>query len=32
MKVSLRISPFAPVPEVVDFTRTCEDAGFVGGD
>lgn len=30
MRVSLRISPYAPVQEVIDFTRTCEEAGFDG--
>ena len=30
MRVSLRISPYAPVQEVIDFTRSCEEAGFDG--
>ena len=30
MRVSLRISPFAPVQEVIEFTRRCEAAGFDG--
>jgi 5,10-methylenetetrahydromethanopterin reductase len=30
VKVSLRISPYAPMQEVIDFTRSCEDAGFDG--
>src|SRR6476646_3011016 len=30
MKVYVRVSPFAPVQEVVDFTRRCEAAGFDG--
>ena len=30
MKVSLRISPYAPAQETMDFTRSCEEAGFDG--
>jgi 5,10-methylenetetrahydromethanopterin reductase len=30
MRVVIRVSPFAPVSEVVEFTRRCEDAGFDG--
>jgi 5,10-methylenetetrahydromethanopterin reductase len=30
MRVSVRVPPFAPVPDVVDFTRRCEEAGFDG--
>src|ERR1700716_1779536 len=30
MRVSLRISPFAPVQEVIEFTQRCEEAGFDG--
>ena len=30
MRVTIRVSPFAPVPEVVEFTRSCEAAGFDG--
>jgi 5,10-methylenetetrahydromethanopterin reductase len=30
VRVSLRISPYAPIQEVIDFTRSCEDAGFDG--
>jgi len=30
MRLTVRVSPFAPVPEVVEFTRRCEAAGFDG--
>src|SRR6476659_5548904 len=30
MKVSLRISPFAPAQETIDFVSSCEEAGFDG--
>lgn len=30
MRVIVRVSPFAPVPEVAAFTRRCEEAGFDG--
>jgi 5,10-methylenetetrahydromethanopterin reductase len=30
VKVSLRISPYAPLQEVIEFTRSCEAAGFDG--
>jgi 5,10-methylenetetrahydromethanopterin reductase len=30
MRVSMRVPPFAPVPEVVEFTRRCEAAGLDG--
>ncbi|HWC28513.1 MAG TPA: LLM class flavin-dependent oxidoreductase [Dehalococcoidia bacterium] len=30
MRVTVRVSPFAPLPEVLDFTRRCEAAGFDG--
>ena len=30
MKVTVRVSPFAPLPEVLEFTRRCEAAGFDG--
>ena len=30
MRVTLRVSPFAPLPEVVAFAQRCEDAGFDG--
>ena len=30
MQIDIRVPPFAPIPEVVDFTSRCEDAGFAG--
>ena len=30
MQIDIRVPPFAPIPEVVDFTRRCEEAGFAG--
>ncbi|HLF78107.1 MAG TPA: LLM class flavin-dependent oxidoreductase [Dehalococcoidia bacterium] len=30
MRVTIRVSPFAPVQEVVEFARGCEAAGFDG--
>jgi len=30
MRVTIRVSPFAPVQEVVDFAVRCEEAGFDG--
>ena len=30
MQVSIRVPPFAPVPEVTRFTQRCEEAGFDG--
>lgn len=30
MHVSIRIPPFAPVPDVTEFVRRCEEAGFDG--
>ncbi len=30
MRVTVRVSPFAPLPEVLEFTRRCEAAGFDG--
>ena len=30
MQVSIRVPPFAPVPEVTAFTQRCEEAGFDG--
>lgn len=30
MDVSIRVPPFAPVPEVTAFVRRCEEAGFDG--
>src|SRR5437879_7080051 len=30
MQVSIRVPPFAPVPEVTEFTQRCEAAGFDG--
>ena len=30
MQVSIRVPPFAPVPDVTAFTRRCEEAGFDG--
>jgi len=30
MRVTVRVSPFAPLPQVLDFTRRCEAAGFDG--
>jgi 5,10-methylenetetrahydromethanopterin reductase len=30
MRINIRVSPFAPIPEIVAFTRRCEEAGFDG--
>jgi 5,10-methylenetetrahydromethanopterin reductase len=30
MRVYVRVSPFAPVQDVIDFTQRCEEAGFDG--
>jgi 5,10-methylenetetrahydromethanopterin reductase len=30
VRVTVRVSPFAPVPEVVEFAQRCEAAGFDG--